>query len=233
MSGGNASPSCCRLHRCDRLSLHSLGAANVNSEVRLDWMSALGQKPTYASQQVMSALPPIATAKADFRTTSCLLYSQKRTCAVQLEMSALGQKRTFVCAVRTRYWLGRARAIALRSLRRGTPMVPSSDPRSGLGARLLRGATLRVRFLVLGVGGHELAREHALHVIDIDVWVDRALREDLRRREHDAVPAFARVAAHLAQLECGRSDERNEHARSKVGRVDSKHREVIGLPPVV
>jgi hypothetical protein len=28
-------------------------------------MSALGQKPTYALQQAMSALPPIATAKAD------------------------------------------------------------------------------------------------------------------------------------------------------------------------
>jgi hypothetical protein len=28
-------------------------------------MSALGQKPTYAPQQAMSALPPIATAKAD------------------------------------------------------------------------------------------------------------------------------------------------------------------------
>jgi hypothetical protein len=28
-------------------------------------MSALGQKRTYALQQAMSALPPIATAKAD------------------------------------------------------------------------------------------------------------------------------------------------------------------------
>ena len=57
-------------------------------------MSALGHKQTYAVQQSMSALSPIATAKADFRTTSCLLYPQKRTCAVQLGMSALGQKRT-------------------------------------------------------------------------------------------------------------------------------------------
>jgi hypothetical protein len=30
-------------------------------------MSALGHKPTYAPQQAMSALPPIATAKADIR----------------------------------------------------------------------------------------------------------------------------------------------------------------------
>jgi len=57
-------------------------------------MSALGQKQTYAVQQVMSALPPIATAKADIRTRSCPLYPRKRTCAVHWLMSALGQKRT-------------------------------------------------------------------------------------------------------------------------------------------
>jgi hypothetical protein len=45
-------------------------------------MSALGQKRTYAAQQVMSALPPIATAKADSRKRSCPLYPQRRTCAV-------------------------------------------------------------------------------------------------------------------------------------------------------
>src|SRR5262245_7456018 len=42
----------------------------------------------------MSALPPIATANADSRKGSCLLYPQKRTCAVHTPMSALGQKRT-------------------------------------------------------------------------------------------------------------------------------------------
>jgi len=57
-------------------------------------MSALGQKQTFAPQKAMSALLPIATAKADFRTRSCLLYSRKRTCAVHQLMSALGQKRT-------------------------------------------------------------------------------------------------------------------------------------------
>jgi hypothetical protein len=57
-------------------------------------MSALGQKRTYAVQQVMSALAPIATAKADIRTRSCLLYPRKRTCAVHRLMSALGHKRT-------------------------------------------------------------------------------------------------------------------------------------------
>jgi hypothetical protein len=38
-------------------------------------MSALGgsHKRTFALHQPMSALPPIATAKANFRTRSCLL----------------------------------------------------------------------------------------------------------------------------------------------------------------
>src|SRR5262245_14773538 len=54
-------------------------------------MSALGQKQTYAVQNAMSALPPIATAKAKFCTKSCPLYPQKQTCAVQWAMSALGQ----------------------------------------------------------------------------------------------------------------------------------------------
>ena len=58
-------------------------------------MSALGQKQTYAAHNVTSALPPIATAKADSRTGACPLCPQKRTCAAQLGMSAMGQKRTF------------------------------------------------------------------------------------------------------------------------------------------
>src|SRR6516165_7475335 len=57
-------------------------------------MSALDQKQTFALQNGMSALPPIATAKADSRKRSCPLYPQKQTCALQLEMSALGHKRT-------------------------------------------------------------------------------------------------------------------------------------------
>ena len=54
----------------------------------------MGQKQTYALQKGMSALPPIATAKADSRKSPCPLYRRKRTCAVQLAMSAMGQKRT-------------------------------------------------------------------------------------------------------------------------------------------
>ena len=53
-------------------------------------MSVLGQKQTYALQQAISALHPIATAKADFRARSCPLYPRKRTCAVQLAISAKG-----------------------------------------------------------------------------------------------------------------------------------------------
>jgi len=44
-----------------------------------EFMSALGQKPTYALQQAMSALHLIATAKAKFRKRSYPLYPQKRT----------------------------------------------------------------------------------------------------------------------------------------------------------
>jgi hypothetical protein len=39
----------------------------------------VGHERTYAVQKGMSALPQIATAKADFRTRSCLLYPRKRT----------------------------------------------------------------------------------------------------------------------------------------------------------
>src|SRR6476646_9613919 len=57
-------------------------------------MSALGQKRTCAVHQPLSALPPIATVKADICPGACLLYPRKRTCAPQQPMSALGQKRT-------------------------------------------------------------------------------------------------------------------------------------------
>src|SRR5262249_44719359 len=56
-----------------------------------DPMSALGQKQTCAVRKGMFALPPIATAKADSRKAACPLYPRKRTCAVQMLMSALGQ----------------------------------------------------------------------------------------------------------------------------------------------
>src|SRR4029079_15905299 len=61
---------------------------------RVKPMSALGQNRTFASQKAMSALLLIATTKADIRKPPCLVYPQKRTCAVQWLMSAKGQKRT-------------------------------------------------------------------------------------------------------------------------------------------
>jgi hypothetical protein len=54
-------------------------------------MSALGQKQACALQQLMSALHPIATAKADMKFAACPVYPQERTCAAQLTMSAKGQ----------------------------------------------------------------------------------------------------------------------------------------------
>jgi hypothetical protein len=50
-----------------------------------------GSLADICSAKGTSALPPIATAKADSRKRSCPLYPRKRTCAVQLQMSALGQ----------------------------------------------------------------------------------------------------------------------------------------------
>jgi hypothetical protein len=54
-------------------------------------------------QKGMSALPPIATAKADFRKRSCLLNTRKRTSALHSAMSALGQKRLMQCSNWDRY----------------------------------------------------------------------------------------------------------------------------------
>jgi hypothetical protein len=53
-------------------------------------MSALAQKPTFALQKAMSALLPIATAKAD-SAKGHVRFALKRTDAVQNEMSAKGQ----------------------------------------------------------------------------------------------------------------------------------------------
>src|SRR5262245_51674501 len=51
-------------------------------------MSALGQKQTCAVHQSMSALPPIATAKADSRARSCPLYPRKETSPSVIGISA-------------------------------------------------------------------------------------------------------------------------------------------------
>src|SRR5262245_5611097 len=58
----------------------------------------------YALPQAMSALPPIATAKADIPKRSCLLYPRKQTCAVQKGMSALRQKPTLLYIHRDVHW---------------------------------------------------------------------------------------------------------------------------------
>ena len=73
------------LHMHKASTLRTGGAGEmVHHRPRM--MSALGQKQTYAVHQPMSALHPIATAKADIRKTPCLLYPRKRTFAVQLWM---------------------------------------------------------------------------------------------------------------------------------------------------
>ena len=65
-----------------RTAWQRLVTADETALLTVRRMSALGQKQTYAVHKAMSALHPIATAKADFRKTSCLLYPRKRTCTV-------------------------------------------------------------------------------------------------------------------------------------------------------
>jgi len=59
-----------------------------------DWkrlsMSALGQKQTYAAQQVMSSLPPNSDRESGI-PHKMMSYPRKQTCAVQYRMSAKGQ----------------------------------------------------------------------------------------------------------------------------------------------
>jgi hypothetical protein len=55
-------------------------------------MSALGQKRTYAAQQVMSALPPESDRESGFpRKIMSALPPKADMCGVQPGMSALGQ----------------------------------------------------------------------------------------------------------------------------------------------
>src|SRR5262249_11343253 len=86
MGRKNGIPAC--------LKVRSSRAKPTAGQTVLGVMSALGQKQTCAVQTSMSALPPIATANAYSRKGSCPLYPWKRTCAVQIEMPAMGQKQT-------------------------------------------------------------------------------------------------------------------------------------------
>jgi len=51
----------------------------------------LGQKQTYAAQQVMSALQPNSDRESEIPQSACPLYPQKQTYASHKLMSALGQ----------------------------------------------------------------------------------------------------------------------------------------------
>src|SRR5215471_14489429 len=93
-------------------------------------MSALGQKRTCAVQEAMSALPPIATVKADISKRSCLLYPQNQTCAPHSLMSALGQKRTRAAQQRQALFdhLARHPLAAYRLITLGWLLVPPLAP---------------------------------------------------------------------------------------------------------
>src|SRR6478609_5833231 len=72
-------PSHCWPPRSEDSSSYQLKLALWKGPSRERTMSALGHKRTYALQQGMSALHPIATAKGKFGKPPCLLYPQKQT----------------------------------------------------------------------------------------------------------------------------------------------------------
>src|SRR5262245_5984476 len=71
-------------------------------------MSALGQKQTFASQQAMSALPPIATAKADIATGHVCFTPKsgyvrcRHQCLLRANSGHCDQTET-PCSMRVRY----------------------------------------------------------------------------------------------------------------------------------
>ena len=99
-------------------------------------MSALGQKQTYAVHQPMSALPPIATAKADIRfvrhSKSGVRMLQNRRVAAQLEL----QRQTSDAAVS---------AAANSTCRKQQPSTWRCQRRSGSSS---------FRFLICSSSGH-------------------------------------------------------------------------------
>ena len=112
-------------------------------------MSASGQKQTCAVHQSMSALPTIATAKADSRERSCPLYPRKETspsvigisakCTSGSEQSSCGDKQNGNTLLYSRLSIQRIEELIAISV----PLWLKSDPRAKLhdrtpSARLIR-----------------------------------------------------------------------------------------------
>jgi len=89
--------------RCSRATRVISDTPRLTVTIRVGVMSALGQKQTHAVQQPMSALPPIATAKADIRKRSCLLYPQEWTLDHANRMSGLDHERPIQAVHRERH----------------------------------------------------------------------------------------------------------------------------------
>jgi hypothetical protein len=68
-------------------SLHVRKYQMANGPSGAGAMSALGQKPTCALQNLMSALPPIATAKADMpQTLMSALHPKADMCSASADV---------------------------------------------------------------------------------------------------------------------------------------------------
>src|SRR4029453_240889 len=83
-------------------------------------MSALGHKQTRALQYVMSAFPPIATAKAYSRNRSSLLSPRKRTCAAEQMIIGQCYKHTSKAALEVQLFQSALPAIGSGKVERGS-----------------------------------------------------------------------------------------------------------------
>jgi hypothetical protein len=82
--------------------MQGTGVRAKGPQIAVGMMSALGQKQTYALQKAMSALPPIATAKADTPQTvmsalppkadMCPLWAKSRHCLFDHLVGAVNKR---------------------------------------------------------------------------------------------------------------------------------------------
>ena len=109
-------------------------------------MSALGQKQTCAVQYGMSALPPIATAKANSRKRSCPLYPQQSaTCSVSGPMFRIGTSLILVDPKFEEVAMPRSLASTLSNMSEKTNDVVGPPHAQYSGARPRRRSARRLR----------------------------------------------------------------------------------------
>src|SRR5262245_8419998 len=157
-------------------------------------MSALGQKQTCAPHSPMSALPPIATAKADSRKGSCLLCPRKRTCAMHLPMSTL--VKSVACTE------GEEAELKRRTGSLWTVALLPDD----MTTSAAKGSAFRLRLYIIPFAGGNIDEGHTL-----PRCIERVLAH---RRTHTGSGAgLAFAQRHSYRASSGRRRERYRRAR--------------------